>query len=60
MPEAVIGCIIGLLAAGVIHWFGPQPEPVVLEAALVALGFVGGLLVGWVTDKRDDEQRRRE
>ena len=60
MPEAVVGCLVGLLLAGAIHWFGPQPEPVVFEAGLVALGFVGGLLVGWLTERKNLEERRPE
>lgn len=59
MPTAVIGCIVGLLLAGVVHWLAPEPEPVLLEAALVALGFVGGLFGGWIAEKRKDENRRR-
>jgi membrane protease YdiL (CAAX protease family) len=59
VPEAVIGCIVGLLLAGVVHRWAPKPEPVILEAALVAAGFIGGLIVGWVTDKRDGDEQRR-
>ena len=58
MPEAVVGCVVGLLLAGLIHWLAPAPEPVLLEAALVALGFIGGLAVGYIAAKRDDERRR--
>ena len=51
VPEAVVGTTLGLLAAALVHWLAPAPEPVVLEAGLVAAGFVGGLVVNWLTDK---------
>jgi hypothetical protein len=57
MPEAVVGCIIGLLVAGLVHWFAPKPEPVVLEAGVVALGFVCGLFVSWLSAKKHDKER---
>jgi hypothetical protein len=58
VPEAVLGCILGLLAAGLIHWLSPAPEPVVLEAGLVALGFIGGLVVNWLTERcRENGER---
>ena len=57
VPEALIGCLIGLMAAGLIHWIAPAPEPVLLEAALVAGGFIGGLVVSWMTEKRKAESR---
>ena len=52
VPEAVVGGILGLLAAGLVHWLVPSPEPIALEAGLVAAGFMGGLVVNWLTDKR--------
>jgi hypothetical protein len=54
VPEAVIGCLAGLLAAGLVHWLAPKPEPVLLEAGLVAAGFIGGLVVGWLGAKKTD------
>jgi hypothetical protein len=57
MWEALLGCLFGLVAAGLIHWLAPAPEPVFLEAALVAGGFFVGLIVGWRVDKRDKESR---
>jgi ABC-type uncharacterized transport system permease subunit len=44
--EIVIGVVAGLVAAGLVHWLMPVPEPVLLEALLVFAGFVGGLV--WV------------
>ena len=52
VPEALVGCLIGLLAAGLVHWLSPDPEPLVLEGGLIAAGFIGGLVVNWVTEKR--------
>lgn len=59
VPEALIGCVLGLLAAGLVHWIAPAPEPIVLEAGLVAAGFIGGLVVNWLTDRRREEGDRR-
>jgi Na+/glutamate symporter len=59
VPEAVLGCILGLLAAGLVHWLSPAPEPVTLEAGLVAAGFIGGLVVNWLTEKRKAGRERR-
>lgn len=56
-PEVVAGILIGLLAAGLIHWLAPSPEPVLVEAGLVALGFVGSLAVAF-TGRRDFEDSR--
>ena len=52
VPEALVGCILGLLAAGLIHWLAPAPEPILLEGGLVAAGFIGGLVVNWLTERR--------
>jgi predicted CDP-diglyceride synthetase/phosphatidate cytidylyltransferase len=54
-----VGCILGLLAASIVHWLAPAPEPVVLEAGLVAAGFIGGLVVSWLTEKRREDRKRR-
>ena len=59
VPEALVGCILGLLAASLVHWLSPAPEPVVLEAGLVAAGFIGGLLVSWLTEKRKEDREPR-
>jgi predicted CDP-diglyceride synthetase/phosphatidate cytidylyltransferase len=59
VPEALVGCILGLLAASIVHWLAPAPEPVVLEAGLVAAGFIGGLVVSWLTEKRREDRKRR-
>jgi Na+/glutamate symporter len=59
VPEALVGCVLGLLAAGLVHWIAPAPEPVVLEAGLVAAGFIGGLVVNWLTERRREEEDRR-
>jgi Na+/glutamate symporter len=59
LPEAVLGCILGLLAAGLVHWLSPAPEPVVLEAGLVAAGFIGGMIVHWLTETRKEGHGRR-
>jgi hypothetical protein len=55
--EVVAGILVGLLAAGLIHWLAPSPEPVLVEAGLVALGFVGGLAVAF-TGRREFEDSR--
>jgi fructose-specific phosphotransferase system IIC component len=59
VPEAVVGGIVGLLAAGLIRWLAPTPEPVVLEAGLVAAGFIAGLVVTWLTKTRKSDDERR-
>ncbi len=59
VPEAVVGLLLGVLAAGLLHWLAPTPEPVVLEAGLVAGGFIGGLVVNWLTEKRKEDGERR-
>jgi hypothetical protein len=52
-PEVVIGALAGLAAAALIHWFAPKPEPLLVEAGLVALGAVGGFIFGnWNSDER--------
>jgi hypothetical protein len=59
VPEAFVGCVLGLLAAGLIHWIAPAPEPIVLEGGLVAAGFIGGLVVNWLTERRSKDRERR-
>lgn len=58
VPEALIGCLLGLLAAGLVHWLMPAPEPLLLEAGLVAGGFIGGLVVSWLTEKETERGKR--
>lgn len=58
VPEALVGCVLGLLAAGLVHWLAPAPEPIVLEAGLIAAGFIGGLVVNWLTERRRKEGDR--
>jgi hypothetical protein len=60
VPEAFLGCLLGLLAACLVHWLAPAPEPVLLEAGLVAGGFVGGLVVNWLTERRREDSRGHE
>lgn len=57
-PIAVVGCLFGLALAVLVHWLGPKPEPVILEGALVALGFVGGFAVEWISDRRAERRRK--
>lgn len=59
VPEALVGCVLGLLAAGLVHWIAPAPEPIVLEAGLVTAGLIGGLVVNWLTERRREEGDRR-
>jgi hypothetical protein len=59
-PEAVLGCIVGLLLAGLVHWLAPEPEPIVLEAALVAAGCIAGLVIGWLSERRKEASRDRD
>ena len=57
VPEAFFGTLLGIAAASLVHWLAPSPEPVLVEAGLVALGFVAGLALShwWSTkDKIDD------
>jgi uncharacterized membrane protein YccC len=57
VPEAFFGTLLGIAAASLVHWLAPDPEPVLVEAGLVALGFIAGLAVShwWSTkDKLDD------
>ena len=42
-PEIVLGALVGLAGAALIHWFAPKPEPLLVEAGLVALGAIGGM-----------------
>jgi hypothetical protein len=44
LPEVIIGTLIGLGAAALIHWLAPEP-PVLVEAALVAFGALVGVAV---------------
>lgn len=52
-PEGVIGTVIGLGFASLIHWLAPRPEPLFVEAALVAFGFVGGLCTAHFGSRRE-------
>ena len=58
VPEALVGLVLGLLVAALIHWLAPTPEPVLLEAGLIASGFLGGLVVHWMTKKRREDRER--
>jgi hypothetical protein len=44
VPQVIVGCLVGLLAAAAVHKLGMDPEPVLLEAGLVAAGFLIGLV----------------
>ncbi|MCA0325974.1 MAG: hypothetical protein LCH89_10270 [Proteobacteria bacterium] len=51
-PGATLGCLLGVGAAVVLHWCFPERDLVYLQAALVAVGAVGGLLIEhWVVDR---------
>jgi uncharacterized membrane protein YccC len=57
VPEALLGTLLGVAGASLVHWLAPSPEPVMVEAGLVAFGFVGGLALShwWrAKDKADD------
>ncbi len=43
VPEALFGTLLGVVGALLVHWLAPAPEPVTVEAGLVALGFIAGL-----------------
>jgi hypothetical protein len=53
--ELVVGILVGLAAAGLVHWFAPPSEPLLVEAGLVALGFIGGVVFGSL-----DSSKRRQ
>jgi hypothetical protein len=52
VPEVIIGTLVGLGAAALVHWWAPKPEPLLVEAALVAFGFLVGLALGFVDSTR--------
>ena len=57
VPEALLGTLLGIAGAALIHWLAPSPEPVLVEAGVVAFGFVGGLALShwWsAKDEMDD------
>jgi uncharacterized membrane protein YccC len=55
VPEAAVGTLLGLAAAAMVHWVAPPPEPVIVEAGLVALGFIAGLCLNrWNERSRED------
>jgi hypothetical protein len=56
-PEVVAGIVLGLVVAGLIHWLAPSPAPVLVEAGLVALGFVGGLAVAFASGRDFNDSR---
>jgi len=43
---AVLAVLFGIALAAIVHWLAPSPEPVLLEAGLVALGFLGSFIWG--------------
>jgi hypothetical protein len=46
-PALLVGTAIGFSGALLLHWLAPAPEPLLAEAALTALGFIGGLACEW-------------
>jgi hypothetical protein len=58
LPEVLIGTLLGLVAAAIVHWLAPAPEPLILEAGLVGLGFLGGFVFGWASDRKRQQQER--
>jgi len=53
IPEAVAGALCGLVGAWLIHRYG-QPDPVLVEAGVVAFGFVMGLCLAKLDQGRRD------
>jgi len=49
---AVLAVLFGIALAGIVHWLAPSPEPVLLEAGLVALGFLGSLIWGYMHERK--------
>jgi len=49
---AILPVAFGVLLAAIVHWLAPSPEPVLLEAGLVALGFLGSIVWGYVAEQR--------
>jgi hypothetical protein len=47
---AILPVAFGVLLAAIVHWLAP--EPVLLEAGLVALGFLGAIVWGYVVERR--------
>jgi hypothetical protein len=57
VPEALFGTLLGIAGASLVHWLAPSPEPVLVEAGLIALGFVSGLALShwWNTEDKTDD-----
>jgi hypothetical protein len=55
LPDLVLGTILGICAAGLVHWLAPAPEPLLLEGGLVALGFAGGVVVSLLSSRKRKE-----
>jgi hypothetical protein len=49
---AALAVSFGIALAALVHWLAPSPEPVLLEAGLVALGFLGSLIWGYSHERR--------
>jgi hypothetical protein len=52
VPELICGVLLGVGGAALIHWFAPKPEPILVEAGLVAVGFVIGLALSLASFKK--------
>ena len=49
---AILGVAIGVMLAAALHWLYPEHRMVVLQAILVAAGFIVGLLAGSAVQNR--------
>jgi hypothetical protein len=52
-PATVMGCILGLLVAGILQWLFPSENLLFGQALIVATGFVLGVAI----DYRFDDSR---
>ena len=49
---AIVGLLMGTLAAAGLHWLFPNQNLVVPQALFLAAGFIVGLVVGSSRDRR--------
>lgn len=43
-PGAAVGCAVGVLAAGALHWAFPEHDLAFAQALLIALGCIVGMV----------------
>ena len=51
-PGAAIGCVVGIGASAILHWLFPAEDLLAVQALLIVLFSIGGLVVEHaVTDR---------